>query len=93
MIRVICQNVNNNINSILFIPGNFSIGILRKSSGFGVFANIFSKNIVIPSREIPFFGEAPQQFWVIIAKFGFFCVLWMTRITKFGYIWVTQITE
>jgi hypothetical protein len=25
---------------------------------------------MIPSREIPFFGEAPQQFWAIIAKFG-----------------------
>jgi hypothetical protein len=33
---------------------------------------VFSKNIVIPSREIPFFGEAPQQFWAIIAKFCFF---------------------
>jgi hypothetical protein len=42
--------------------------------GFGVFANIFSKNIVIPSKEIPFFGEAHQRFWAIIAKFGFFCV-------------------
>jgi hypothetical protein len=30
--------------------------------GFGVFAKIFSKNIVIPSREIPFFGEAPNSF-------------------------------
>jgi hypothetical protein len=61
---------------------------------------------VIPSREIPFFGEAPQQFWVIIAKFGFFGFLWMTQITKFGYLghpnnritkysvfWVNQITE
>jgi hypothetical protein len=27
-------------------------GILCKSSGFGVFAKIFSKNIVIPSKEI-----------------------------------------
>jgi hypothetical protein len=45
-------------------------GILRKSSGFGVFAEIFSKNIMIPSREIPFFGEAPKWFWAIIAKFG-----------------------
>jgi hypothetical protein len=36
-------------------------GILRKSSGFGVFAKIFSKNIVIPSKEIPFFGEAPKM--------------------------------
>jgi hypothetical protein len=34
----------------------FPAGILRKSSGFGVFAEIFSKNIVIPSKEIPFFG-------------------------------------
>jgi hypothetical protein len=41
-------------------------GILRKSSGFGVFAEIFSKNIMIPSREIPFFGEAPKRFWAII---------------------------
>jgi hypothetical protein len=45
-------------------------GILRKSSGFGVFAKIFSKNIIFPSRESPFFGEAPQRFWVIITKFG-----------------------
>jgi hypothetical protein len=51
--------------------------VLRKKSGFGVFAEIFSKNIMIPSREIPFFGEAPQQFWAIIAKFG--CI-WV-----FGY--------
>jgi hypothetical protein len=50
-------------------------GILRKSSGFGVFAEIFSKNIVIPSKEIPFFGDAHQRFWAIIAKFGFFGVL------------------
>jgi hypothetical protein len=42
--------------------------------GFGVFAKIFSKNIVIPSKEIPFFGEAHQRFWAITAKFGFFCV-------------------
>jgi hypothetical protein len=44
-------------------------GTLRKSSGFGIFAKIFSKNTVIPSREIPSFCEAPQWFWVIIAKF------------------------
>jgi hypothetical protein len=50
--------------------------------GFGVFAEIFSKNIVIPLKEIPFFGETLKRFWAIIAKFGF---LWMTRITKFGY--------
>jgi hypothetical protein len=25
---------------------------------------------MIPSREIPFFGEAPKWFWAIIAKFG-----------------------
>jgi hypothetical protein len=25
---------------------------------------------MIPSREIPFFGEAPKRFWAIIAKFG-----------------------
>jgi hypothetical protein len=24
------------------------------------------KNIVIASREIPFFGEAPQQFWQLL---------------------------
>jgi hypothetical protein len=60
-------------------------GILRKSSGFGVFAEICSKNIVIPSTEIPFFGEAPQRFWEIVAKFGFFGFLRMTRIAKFGY--------
>jgi hypothetical protein len=59
-------------------------GILRKSSGFGVFAEIFSKNIVIPSKEIPFFGEAQKRFWAIIAKFGFFGVLRMARIAKFG---------
>jgi hypothetical protein len=56
-------------------------GIRRKSSGFGVFSEIFSKNIVIPSKEIPFFGEAPKRFWVIIAKFGF---LRMTRITEYS---------
>jgi hypothetical protein len=53
--------------------------------GFGVLAEIFSKNIVIPSKEIPFFGKAPKWFWAIIAKFGF---LQMTRITNnqiFGY--------
>jgi hypothetical protein len=49
---------------------SLSTGILRKSSGFGVFAEIFSKNIMIPSREIPFFGDAPKRFWAIIAKFG-----------------------
>jgi hypothetical protein len=48
-----------------------STGILCKSLGFGVFAKIFYKNIVIPSKEIPFFGEAPIRFWAIIAKFGF----------------------
>jgi hypothetical protein len=53
--------------------------------GFGVFAKIFSKNIVIPSKEIPFFGEAHQRFWVIITKFGFFGAIWMARIAKFGY--------
>jgi hypothetical protein len=37
--------------------------LLRKSLGFGVFAEIFSKNNKIPSREIPFFGEAPDV-WV-----------------------------
>jgi hypothetical protein len=67
------------------IPTADSTGILRKSSGFGVFAEIFSKNIVIPSKEIPFFGEAHQRFWAIIAKFGFFGVLRMARIAKFGY--------
>jgi hypothetical protein len=41
---------------------------------------------VIPSREIPFFGEAPQRFLVIIAKFGFFGFFWMTRNAKFGYL-------
>jgi hypothetical protein len=40
---------------------------------------------MIPSREIPFFGEAPERFWAIIAKFGFFGFLRMTRIAKFGY--------
>jgi hypothetical protein len=40
--------------------------------GFGVSAKIFSKNIVILSREMPFFGEAPKQFWAIITKFDFF---------------------
>jgi hypothetical protein len=61
---------------------------------------------VIPSKEIPFFGEAHQRFWAIIAKFGFFGVIRMARIAKFGYsvhpnnriteylvIWVTRITE
>jgi hypothetical protein len=57
-------------------------GILRKSSGFGVFAEILSKNIVIPPREIPFFGKAPQRFWLIFAKFGFFGFLRMTRRTE-----------
>jgi hypothetical protein len=50
-----------------------------------VFAKIFSKNIVIPSKEIPFFGEAHQWFWAIIAKFGFFGVIRMARIAK---IWL-----
>jgi hypothetical protein len=40
---------------------------------------------VIPSREIPFFGKAPQRRWEIIAKFGFFGFLRMTRIAKFGF--------
>jgi hypothetical protein len=40
---------------------------------------------VIPSKEIPFFGEAHQRFWAIIAKFGFFGVIRMARIAKFGY--------
>jgi hypothetical protein len=46
------------------VPGvqHLFIGTLRKSSGFGVFAEIFSQNIVIPSREIPSLGEAPQRF-------------------------------
>jgi hypothetical protein len=57
--------------------------MLRKSSGFGVFAKIFSKNIVIPSIEIPLFGEAPKRFWAIIAKFGFLRM--MTRRNEFGY--------
>jgi hypothetical protein len=34
------------------------------------------------------FGKAPQRFWAIIAKFGFFGFLWMTRITKFSYLGV-----
>jgi hypothetical protein len=51
--------------------------------GFGVFAKIFSKNIVIPSKEIPFFGEAPKRFWANIAKCGF---LRVTQITEFGYL-------
>jgi hypothetical protein len=73
------------VSSLLSISSSNS-GILRKSSGFGVFAEIFSKNIVIPSKEIPFFGEAHQRFWAIIAKFGsFFGVLRMAQITKFGY--------
>jgi hypothetical protein len=67
------------------VPHGHFTGILRKSSGFGVFAEIFSKNIVIPSKEIPFFGEAHQRFWAIIAKFGFFGVIRMARIAKFGY--------
>jgi hypothetical protein len=54
--------------------------------GFGVFAKIFSKNIVIPSKEIPFFGKAHQRFWAIITKFGFFGVLQMAQIAKFGYL-------
>jgi hypothetical protein len=59
-------------------------GILRISSGFGVFAEIFSKNIMIPSREIPLFGEAPQRlFWAIITKFG--CIRVSSGIRFFGY--------
>jgi hypothetical protein len=58
---------------------NCMTGILRKSLGFGVFAKIFSKNIVIPSKEIPFFGEAHQRFWAIIAKLGFFGVFQMAE--------------
>jgi hypothetical protein len=60
-----------------------SPGILRKSLRFEVFAEIFSKNIMIPSREIPFFGKAPQRFWAIITKFGFFSFL---RMTELGYL-------
>jgi hypothetical protein len=67
-------------------------GILHKSLGFGVFAKIFSKNIVIPSKEIPFFGKAHQRFWAIITKFGFFGVLRMAESPN-SVIWVTQITE
>jgi hypothetical protein len=67
-------------------------GILRKSSGFGVFAEIFSKNIVIPSKEIPFFGKAHQRFWAIIAKFGFFGVIRMAELPN-SVIRVTRITE
>jgi hypothetical protein len=63
-----------------------------KSSGFGVFAEIFSKNIVIPSKEIPFFREAPQRFWAIIAKFGFLGVLRMAESPNL-VIRVTGITE
>jgi hypothetical protein len=58
----------------------------------GFLPEIFSKNIVIPSKEIPFFGEAHQRFWAIITKFGFFGVLCTARIAKFGYSGrVTQI--
>jgi hypothetical protein len=60
-------------------------GILRKSSGFRVFAKIFSKNIVISSKEIAFFGEALKRFWAIIAKFGFLQFSSDDRITELGY--------
>jgi hypothetical protein len=67
-------------------------GILRKSSGFGVFAKIFSKNIVIPSKEIPFFGKAHQWFWAILPN--------SVSLVFFGWpespnlvIRVTRITE
>jgi hypothetical protein len=73
----------NPLEKILSIVIRFVV--LRKSSGFGVFAEISSKNIVIPSKEIPFFGETHQRFWAIIAKFGFFGVLRMAQIAKFGY--------
>jgi hypothetical protein len=43
-------------------PGGPYQGILRKSSAFGVVAKIFSKNIVIPSREIPFLARLPNGF-------------------------------
>jgi hypothetical protein len=55
-----------------------------------------------PSREIPFFGEAPQRFWAIIAKIGFLGFLRMTRIansvnpnnriTEYSVLRVTRIT-
>jgi hypothetical protein len=66
------KNIGNPIGGKLpaHCISSLSAGILRKSSGFGVFAEIFSKNIMIPSREIPFFGDAPKRFWAIIAKFG-----------------------
>jgi hypothetical protein len=68
---------------------SWSTGTERRDTlqKFGIwgFCQIFSKNIVIPSKEIPFFGKAHQRFWAIIAKFGFFGVLRMARITKFGY--------
>jgi hypothetical protein len=71
-------------------------GILCKSLGFGVFAKIYTKNIMIPSREIPFFGKAPKRFWAIIAKFR--CIRVSSddpknQITKYSVIWVTRITK
>jgi hypothetical protein len=68
----------------------FTIQLLVRDTlqkcGIWVFAKTFSKNIVIPSKEIPFFGKAPKWFWAVIAKFGFFGYIWMTRIAKFGYL-------
>jgi hypothetical protein len=66
--------------------------ILQKFGIWG-FCQNFLKNIVIPSREIPIFGEAPQQFWAIIAKFSFFGFLWMTRITEYLVLLVTRIVK
>jgi hypothetical protein len=56
------------------------------------FCQNFLQNIVIPSKEIPFFGEAYQRFWAIIAKFGFFGVLRMAELPN-SVIRVTRITE
>jgi hypothetical protein len=68
----------------MYCFGMYMMNVRDTSQKFGIwgFAKIFSKNIVIPSKEIPFFGEAPQRFWAIIAKFSFFGVLQMTQITK-----------
>jgi hypothetical protein len=46
--------------------------------GSGVFAKIFSKNIMIPSREIPFLVRLHNGFWV-------------AQRTKFGYLGNNQI--
>jgi hypothetical protein len=55
---------------------------------FGIwgFCLIFLQKYCDSLKRASIFGKAPQRFWAIIAKFGFFGFLWMTGIAKFGYL-------